>query len=58
MFWNATEVIEDTRIPAGEGDVVALRFKAPEVGETVKVTVRLLYRRAFIDLARAKLETM
>ena len=52
-YWNPTEVVEDTRIPAKGQDVSTYRFRTPAAG-TVRVTARLIFRRAFKDLAREK----
>ncbi|MBI2377234.1 MAG: hypothetical protein HYV07_24755 [Deltaproteobacteria bacterium] len=54
LFWRATEVIEDTRIRAGQKELAEFRFGVPADGGPVTVKATLIYRRAFIDLARAK----
>lgn len=49
-FWDATEVIEDTRVrPAGQ-DEVTLRFAVPEAGGKASVKASLIYRRALRDM--------
>ena len=53
-FWDAKEVIEDTRIRAAEVDVRSFRFAVPEAGGPAAVSVRLIYRRAFRFLDQVK----
>jgi len=52
-FWDATELLEDTRLATAEMDDLELRFAAPPSG-TVQVTARVLYRRFSHSLAEAK----
>lgn len=52
-YWNQTRLLSDTRIAAMDSDRTRYRFGAPPTGPAV-VEVRLVYRRAFIDLADQK----
>ncbi|MEM8962844.1 MAG: IPTL-CTERM sorting domain-containing protein [Acidobacteriota bacterium] len=57
LFIDAEGVFEDTLIPAGETDVSELIFSLPsgaEPGDSVEVTARVLYRRAWRALAVTK----
>lgn len=55
-YWNPTRILSDNRIPALESDTTEYTFEASSVSATseVYVTVRLLFRRAFIDLMDQK----
>lgn len=53
-FWDATQLLEDTRLATGESDESEFRFQAPASGGSVDVTARLVYRRASQSLADAK----
>ncbi|MFQ6132518.1 MAG: carboxypeptidase regulatory-like domain-containing protein [Armatimonadota bacterium] len=53
-YWNPTTVREDTRIPAGATDVTHYEFRAPAAGRRVTVRARLIFRRAFKELAEQK----
>jgi hypothetical protein len=63
-YWNATRVIEDTRIPAFGTDVSTYVFSLPEQGDgsrtaasdnqPVTIRAQLWYRRAFIELMEQK----
>ncbi|MBI4816088.1 MAG: carboxypeptidase regulatory-like domain-containing protein [Deltaproteobacteria bacterium] len=53
-FWRASEVLEDTRIRAGESEVLEFRFALPKSGGPVEARVSLIYRRAFLELVRQK----
>lgn len=48
-YWNPTRVISDNRIAALETATSTYTFSAPQSG-SVLIEVRLLYRRAFIEL--------
>jgi hypothetical protein len=52
-YWNPTREISDSRLAAMEIDKSEFIFTAPEDGEA-KVTVRLFFRRAFIELMDQK----
>jgi nitrate/TMAO reductase-like tetraheme cytochrome c subunit len=52
-YWNPTRVISDTRIAAMAKDSTIYSFTAPEMGE-INFSVRLIFRRAFIDLMDLK----
>jgi hypothetical protein len=52
-FWNPTRIVADNRIAALETDTSRYVFDAPE-GEHLRIDVRLLLRRAFIDLIEQK----
>jgi hypothetical protein len=53
-YWNPTVLREDTRIPALGQDVSEYEFAAPSDVGSVKVSARLIFRRAFKSLARQK----
>jgi mono/diheme cytochrome c family protein len=52
-YWNPTRIVEDTRIPAMSADTSRFVFAPPSDGP-IEVEARLIFRRAFIDLARQK----
>jgi mono/diheme cytochrome c family protein len=52
-YWKQTRILRDNRIPAFGEAVSSYRFGLPREG-TVKLEVRLLYRRAFYDLMARK----
>ena len=52
-YWNPTRLVSDNRIPALASDTNNFDFLSPTHG-MVKVNVRLIFRRAFIDLATQK----
>jgi hypothetical protein len=52
-YWNPTRLVSDNRLGAFEADTTAYVFSAPVEGEVI-VDVRLLFRRAFIDLMDQK----
>lgn len=52
-YWNPTRVLSDNRIPAMGKDVTEYNFAAPPDGD-VRVEVMLLFRRAYIELAKQK----
>jgi nitrate/TMAO reductase-like tetraheme cytochrome c subunit len=53
-YWNPTVLREDTRIPALASDVANWGFEEPGIGGPVKVTARLIFRRAFRSLMKQK----
>ena len=55
-YWNPTRIISDNRIAALESDTTEYVFEISEVSQTSKilVDVKLLYRRAFIELIDQK----
>jgi hypothetical protein len=53
-YWKPTSIISDNRIPADESDLSTYTFIAPEVGETVTLSVELRFRRLFQDEMQAK----
>ncbi len=53
-YWNPTVVREDTRIPAMAADVTRYEFLVPPGRLPATVTARLLFRRAFAELAQQK----
>ncbi len=53
-YWNPTRVITDNRIPAMGSDLTTYTFKTSKVSETFEVSVRLIFRRAYIDLTDQK----
>ncbi len=52
-YWKQTRLVSDNRIPAFGRNDTTYRFAEPQSGE-VRVHVRLLFRRAFIELADQK----
>ncbi len=52
-YWNPTRVVSDNRIPAMGSDTSKFVFAAPAGGPTT-IEVRLLFRRAFIELQDQK----
>ncbi|KAA3643484.1 MAG: hypothetical protein DWQ07_23520 [Chloroflexi bacterium] len=52
-YWNPTRVLSDNRIPAMGTDLSTYSFADPPEGE-VTIEVKLLFRRAFIELADQK----
>ena len=52
-YWNPTRILSDNRIPAMGSDTTHYVFQTPE-NSNLHVEVRLLYRRAFIELAEQK----
>lgn len=52
-YWNPTRILSDTRIPALGEDTTSYVFSAPQPGP-VEVDVRLIYRRAFVELMDQK----
>ena len=55
-YWNPTHILSDNRIPAMESDTTTYIFQTSENLETseVSVEVKLLFRRAFIELMAQK----
>jgi hypothetical protein len=53
-YWNATTLLEDTRIPALGTDVTSYEFRVPETGGPIEISVELVFRRAFKKLAETK----
>ncbi len=53
-YWNPTRELSDTRLAAFASDTTRYEFAAPEAALPVEVEVRLLFRRAFIELADQK----
>lgn len=54
-YWNPTVLREDTRIPALTTDTSVYEFSRNGSKNPVRVTARLIYRRAFQSLNRQKL---
>ena len=52
-YWNQTRIRSDNRIPAMGRDETSYTFRAP-AGRAARVTVTLLYRRAFVGLSEQK----
>lgn len=52
-YWNPTHILSDTRLPALRSDTTEYVFKVSGASE-VSVIVKLLYRRAFIELMDQK----
>lgn len=52
--WRQTVVLSDTRIPALESDFSSYEFLLPQRATSATVEARLIYRRAFKELADVK----
>ena len=52
-YWRPVTIVEDTRLAAFATDTTTYTFDAPQ-GEAITVNVRLVFRRAFADLAQQK----
>ena len=52
-YWNHTELVSDNRLAAFASDTSTYLFDPPEKGDAV-ISVKLLYRRAFIKLMEQK----
>lgn len=52
-FWRPVTIVEDTRLAALATDTTRYIFDAP-AGEEVTINARLIFRRAFYELARQK----
>jgi len=52
-YWNHTRLVSDNRIVALETDKSSYTFSVPDSG-TTQVDVKLIFRRAFIELAEQK----
>jgi hypothetical protein len=52
-YWNPTRVVSDNRIPAFGSDASVFVLAAPADGPA-RIEVRLLFRRAFIELMDQK----
>ncbi|MEE8362525.1 MAG: hypothetical protein V3S18_00480, partial [Dehalococcoidia bacterium] len=53
-YWNPTVLVEDTRIPARATDTTRYEFRAPAGAGPVTISARLIFRRAFKELAEQK----
>jgi hypothetical protein len=51
-FWRPVTIVDDNRIPALATDATEYLFEAPD--DDVTVHIRLLFRRAFDELAHLK----
>ncbi|MBT5876108.1 MAG: hypothetical protein HOH43_21960 [Candidatus Latescibacteria bacterium] len=54
MDWQATRIVSDTRIPAKEVDQSAYRFVLSNPNQPISIHTKLIYRRAFKELADEK----
>ena len=54
MDWNATRIVEDTRIKAKATDISTYSFALPANPGPITIHTRLIYRRAFKPLADIK----
>lgn len=52
-YWNHTELVSDNRLAAFASDKSSFAFARPQGGKAL-ITVKLLYRRAFITLMEQK----
>jgi hypothetical protein len=53
-YWNPTRELSDTRLEAFASDTTRYEFAAPDAALPVQVEIRLLFRRAYIELADQK----
>ena len=53
-YWNPTRILSDNRIPAMESDTTSYIFRTSKDSETFDISVKLIYRRAFIELIDQK----
>ncbi len=53
-YWNPTRLVSDNRIPALGHATSAYSFALPQGDSSISIDVRLLYRRAFIELRDQK----
>jgi hypothetical protein len=53
-YWNPIRILSDNRIPAMGSDETSYTFQARQSLKTAKVSVTLLYRRAFIEIMDQK----
>jgi hypothetical protein len=53
-YWNPTRVLSDTRLPALVSDTTTYVFGAPDTAGTLRIEVRLLFRRAYVQLMEWK----
>ena len=53
-YWRPTILREDTRLPAGAADVTRYEFAGPGGSRDVTIAAKVVYRRAFKDLAIRK----
>lgn len=53
-YWRQIVLREDTRIPALATDVTHYEFRAPKDSGTITIEAKLIFRRAFKELARQK----
>jgi hypothetical protein len=53
-YWNPTRILSDNRLAPFASDTTRYVFEDPDPGQKVKVEVRLLFRRAFIELMDQK----
>ena len=54
MDWQATRIVEDTRIRARSEDVSLYTFELPDEADQIEIHTELIYRRAFKPLADIK----
>jgi len=52
-YWNPTKVLSDNRLAAMESDASNYTFELPSPDDA-QITIRLLFRRAYISLAEQK----
>ncbi|MCD6425904.1 MAG: hypothetical protein J7L35_10435 [Anaerolineales bacterium] len=52
-YWNPTRIVSDNRIAAFDSDTTEYMFIVPDEGK-YKINVKLIFRRAFIDLMEQK----
>jgi hypothetical protein len=53
-YWNPTRLVSDNRIPAFGSATSAYSFALLQEGGLISIDVRLLFRRAFIELMDQK----
>ena len=52
-YWNPVQIVEDTRLAPFQEDLSQYRFQVTEEG-LATITVQLIFRRAFIEIAEQK----
>ncbi len=53
-YWNPTRIVSDNRIPAMGSDKSSYVFQISESSKAFEISVRLLFRRAFLELMDQK----
>lgn len=53
-YWEQTVIKSDNRLAAGEADTPAFAFSVPDSAGEITVKARLIFRRLFYDMMKAK----